>query len=242
MTNEPRNTNPFTTKTRRWFRFRLRTLLVMVTLVSVPLGWELDQRRREKVVVAWVEKMGGQADFLSVDVAHRNWWEKTKDRWFGDTVLNVDLYNRKLKIDLSPLAELKKLESLCLTETQMSDLLPLAEMKSLNYFYLNGNRVQDAIAQVYDISPLAELKNLKHLCIHNAEVNDLSSLAELKNLEVLTLTETPVNDLAPLAELKSLKNVTLINPSLQISEEQVQELRLALPNCQIVIVARLIDD
>jgi hypothetical protein len=46
---------------RRWFRFRLRTLLIMVTLLSVPLGWvgwELDQRRREKAVVSWVEEMG----------------------------------------------------------------------------------------------------------------------------------------------------------------------------------------
>jgi hypothetical protein len=66
MTNETQNTNPVTTKPRRWFRFRLRTLLVMVTLLSVPLGWvgwELDQRRREKKVIAWVEEMGGTVNF-----------------------------------------------------------------------------------------------------------------------------------------------------------------------------------
>jgi hypothetical protein len=51
MTNESYKTNPVkTTKLRRrWFRFRLRTLLGLVTLLSVPLGWvgwELDRHRR----------------------------------------------------------------------------------------------------------------------------------------------------------------------------------------------------
>jgi predicted negative regulator of RcsB-dependent stress response len=45
---------------RRWFQLRLRTLLVLVTLASGAFGWvawELDQRRREKVAIVWVEKM-----------------------------------------------------------------------------------------------------------------------------------------------------------------------------------------
>ncbi len=38
----------------------------MVTVLSIPLGWvgwELDQRRREKSAIAWVEKMGGHILF-----------------------------------------------------------------------------------------------------------------------------------------------------------------------------------
>ena len=52
---------------RRWFRFRLRTLLVMVTAPSVPLGWvgwELDQRRKEKEVIALVNGNGWWSYFL----------------------------------------------------------------------------------------------------------------------------------------------------------------------------------
>ena len=60
-----------------------------------------------------------------------------------------------------------------------------------------------------DLSPLAELKNLKLLRLIRAQVSDLSPLVELKNLETLGLHNTPV------------------------SEEQVQELRQALPNCNI---------
>ena len=51
---------------RRWFRFRLRTLLVIITLVSGALGWvgwDLDQRRSEQVTIAWFKKMGGRVAF-----------------------------------------------------------------------------------------------------------------------------------------------------------------------------------
>lgn len=208
----------------------------MVTFLAVILGWEMNHRHNEKKAVIWVEEMGGYAyaDPFFIDGDQRNWWEKTTDRCFGERVRNVELTNYKRRIDLSPLAAMKKLESLYLEEKQMSDLSPLAELKNLKDFHLNGSRVTDTIAQVYDLSPLAELQNLKILAIHNAEVRNLSPLAGLKNLEELSLTETPVNDLSPLIELKKLKLVYLVTPGL-ISEDQVHELREALPNCRIEV-------
>ncbi|MDB4468562.1 hypothetical protein N9093_01750 [bacterium] len=77
---------------RRWFQLRLRTLLVLVTLASVPLswvGWELDQRRREKQAIAWVEEMGGTVILKNPNI--------------------LSLAGTKVR-DLSPLAELKNLE------------------------------------------------------------------------------------------------------------------------------------
>ena len=41
MTNETHNTKP----RRRWYQFSLRTLLIVVTLSTIPLcwvGWELE--------------------------------------------------------------------------------------------------------------------------------------------------------------------------------------------------------
>jgi hypothetical protein len=54
---------------RRWFQFRLRTLLVLVLLASGVFrwaGWELDQRRKEKKTIAWVEGMSGYVYFLEM--------------------------------------------------------------------------------------------------------------------------------------------------------------------------------
>jgi Leucine-rich repeat (LRR) protein len=147
MTNESNNTNPVEkTNPRRWFRFRLRTLLVMVTLVSVPLGWvgwELDQRRREKATIAWVEEMGGTVRFPSYfSYDARSWWEKTKDTWFGEKVRAVLLRNTQV-IELTHLAEFKQLEYLALSDTQVNDLSPLAVLKNLETLGLT-RRLVDA--------------------------------------------------------------------------------------------------
>ncbi len=63
----------------------------------------------------------------------------------------------------------------------------------------------------------------------NTMVSDLSPLLELNNLERLSFKNTRVGDLSTLMELKSLRKLWLYNP--QMSDEQVQELRQALPNC-----------
>ncbi len=69
------------------------------------------------------------------------------------------------------------------------------------------------------------------MSLSNTQVSDLSPLAELKNLEWLTLDNTQVSDLSPLAELKNLYYLELYIK--QVSDEQVRELRQALPNCVI---------
>jgi hypothetical protein len=189
---------------RRWFRFSLRTLLIVVTILSVPLGWvgwKRKQVRQERVTITWVEKMGGDAYFSPLNYGKRSWWEESTDKWFGERVWSV-----------------------CLDNTQVSDLSPLAELKNLELLELENT-------QVSDLSPLAELKNLELLELDNTQVSDLSPLAELKNLELLWLHNTQVSDVSPLAELKSLKKLYLDNT--QVSDEQVQELRQALPNCEI---------
>ena len=233
MTIETHNTNATkTTKPRRWFRFRLRTLLIMLTLLSVPLGWvgwELDQRRREKDVVAWIEGLDSQVNmsasvsFMNKLLNERSWWEKTKDSWFGERVLKAYLTTMTVS-DISPLAKLKKLKRLRLDHTQVSDLAPLAELKNLEHLHFGSTEVSD-------LSPLAELKRLKWLRLPCTQVSDLSPLAELKNLEKLVLDDTEVSDLSPLADLQNLKILDLFNT--QVSEEQVQELQKALPNCEI---------
>ncbi len=187
---------------RRWLRFSLRTLLIVVTVLAVLLGWigwKRGQVRRERATITWVKEMGGKDYFLPGK--ERSSWEKLTDKWFGKRVRWVDLRN-----------------------TQVSELSPLAELKSLGHLWLQYTPVSD-------LSPLAELKSLEHLWLHNTQVSDLSPLAELKNLETLGLSNTQVSVLSPLAELKSLELLFLYNT--QVSDEQMRELRQALPNCKI---------
>ena len=152
MTNETPNTKP----RRRWYQFSLRTLLIVVTLSAVPLGWvgwKLEQGRRQRPTIAWVGKMGGSVQF------GRGW----VDSWFG-LVSHVDL-RESLVSDLSPLAELKNLAALIINDTPVSDLTPLAEVKNLTELWLNDT-------QVSDLTPLTKLKNLYGLHLHNTQVSE----------------------------------------------------------------------
>lgn len=148
---------------RRWLRFRLRILLIVVMVLSVPLGWvgwRLQQVRREQATITWVEKMGGRVYFFSAPYYHQQVSASA---------------NRLLRISAS---EYRLLNS--------SLFNPYAykrswwEKTTAKWF---GERVEGVILgkkQVSDLSPLAKLKNLKDLHLDNTQVSDLSPLAPLQ--------------------------------------------------------------
>jgi len=161
MTDETKTTEP----RRRWYQFSLRTLLIVVTLSAVPLGWfawKVEQGRRQRAAIAWVDKMGG--DSISGGIEGESWWKEWEHKWFSRSVRWVILDNAIVS-DLSPLTELKNLETLWLRGAQVSDLTPLAELKSLRFLDLSG-------AQVRDLSPLWELKSLEELVLYDTQVGD----------------------------------------------------------------------
>ena len=65
------------------------------------------------------------------------------------------------------------------------------------------------------------------------EVSDLSPLAKLTNLETLTLGGTPLSDVSPLAKLTKLELLYLNNT--QVSEQAIEQLKTALPQCTIFV-------
>ncbi len=148
---------------RRWFRFSMRTLLIVVTVLSVPLGWvgwRLGQVRRERATIIWTVKMGGKVSFHSrIAIAKRSWWEKTTDKWFGERVRSVNLSNTQVS-DLSPLAELKNLERLWVQRTQVSNLSPLSELKNLEMLCLQTKQVSDEqVQELMQTLPNCEIRH-----------------------------------------------------------------------------------
>ena len=105
---------------RRWFQFSLRTLLIVVTVSAASLGWvgwKLEQGRRERAAIAWVEEMSGSVGFDFQE--EKGWWKEWTGKWFGGSVRKVYLNDRPVS-NLSPLARLKGLKWLDLTSTQAS--------------------------------------------------------------------------------------------------------------------------
>ena len=48
---------------RRWLSFSLRTLLVVITIFCVALGYWVHRANRQKAVVKWVEDNGGYVHY-----------------------------------------------------------------------------------------------------------------------------------------------------------------------------------
>ena len=120
------------------------------------------------------------------------------------TQLNsLDLSNTQVT-DLSPLSVLTQLNSLYLRNTQVTDLSPLSVLTQLNSLDLRNT-------QVTDLSPLSVLTQLKELVLSSSQVTDLSPLSILTQLNLLDLSNTQVTDLSPLSVLTHLNRLDLRN-------------------------------
>jgi hypothetical protein len=164
-------------KSKHWFRFSLKALLVLMTAVAAWLGyWKSFQDRR--AAVAAIERLGGTLDakyhgpkWLSIVVGdERYFWEPTGVH-----------FKRPLK-----LAEL---------ESVLPSLMSFQHLHVLNF---QGTTITDGTLPI--ISPLASKLTLLNL--HGSPISDASieHLKPFQRLVILVLSDTNLTS-AGLAEL-----------------------------------------
>ena len=83
-----------------------------------------------------------------------------------------------------------------------------------------------------DLSPLRKLHNLREIKISVTSITNLNQLTELTNLNTLTLFRTNISDLESIKKLTGLRFLVLFD-CLNITNEQVEELRETMPNLKI---------
>ncbi len=105
------------------------------------------------------------------------------------------------------------------------DIKPLAKLKQLQRLDLGGMKIKN-------VNSLAKLKELKKLTLWATDITDLEPLSKLANLETLTLTDNIKRIITDLGPLKKLKHLQTFNYN-SIKEEQINDLRKALPNLKI---------
>jgi Leucine-rich repeat (LRR) protein len=110
--------------------------------------------------------------------------------------------NGTLVTDVTPLANLTRLQTLALNDTKVHDLTPLGRLAALQSLFVINTRVDD-------LSPIAGLVALKTLSLNGTPVRDLNPLAHLIALERLRLNGTRVTRLAPIAALKALQTLSI---------------------------------
>lgn len=126
--------------------------------------------------------------------------------------------------DMRVLKYMDNLQALDIGHNAVDDLSFLYDLPNLRVLILADN-------QVTDLTPVASLKNLEYLEVFINPLTDISPLAECENLIDLHIGECNISDFSPLYGLKKLNRLWMsANP---FTEEDVQKLQEALPNCQI---------
>ncbi|MDE0088297.1 MAG: leucine-rich repeat domain-containing protein [Candidatus Poribacteria bacterium] len=97
-------------------------------------------------------------------------------------------------LDLRPLASLINLEVTTFEGNGISDITPLAGLKKLRELYLTNNRIEE-------VHSLAGLINLEILFLEGNGITDISPLSNLKKLRILHLKYNNIQDLSPVSDL-----------------------------------------
>lgn len=137
---------------RRWFQFSLRTLLVVVLLVSIGMSW-LGGVWRQREAVEVIEKAGG-----SVFYDYDDHWAFNETREPSVPEWMVDVFGGDLFFDVS---------TVILSETEFGDdeMAYLKRLTNLTRLDLLGPQITDAGPE-----HLEGLTNLAHLDLCDTQV------------------------------------------------------------------------
>jgi hypothetical protein len=217
---------------RRWLRFRLRTLMVLLTIASVFLGWQSKRARDQKAAVAAILRIGGTVRYtfqFADDGAFQEDFQPAAPRWlrrlagedFFVTVCDVSLYKSWLSNSVSNSYYWNRFSREG-TDIEVTDemLAHLKRLPRLTRLFIHsttpdaGLETIGAFSQLERLNYLAvtdagvahvvRLANLKHLSL-NGPLSDraVAELARLKRLEVLYLSSDEITD-AGLVHLEHL--------------------------------------
>jgi hypothetical protein len=244
-----------------WFRFSLRTLLLLLTVLCVWLGIQVNSVRRQREAVAVLSNARASIKY-HYQIELPTWLRQYEVADYFRTVDEVGIgYPKAGKAALNVLVKLPQISNFAFEGTGNDngitdkDLTPLSELRQLEALRITDAHVNGSI--------LASLRNpgrLKILTLCKTEIDDdalrhlekmtmLEALAlaethitdaglvhvrDLRNLEVIWLFDTSITD-AALEHLKGLKKLTRIDlRNTQVSEAGVDKLGAALPNANIV--------
>lgn len=223
-----------TRKPRRWFQFRLRTLLVLMLLVCIGMGWlgvKMQKVRKQRAAIEAIERLGGSVHWSSTDVPEESagqvWLRKLLgDDFFAypeDVEINNDAameYPTELThvtilqvfgsditdAGLNHLQCLPQLEELWFADTRVTGngLRHLKGLAQLNTLVFSGTPVTDA-----GLEHIKGLTQLESLDLKDTQVTDagLANLRQLTDIEILCLKGTRITD-AGFVHLRGLKRLT----------------------------------
>lgn len=218
----------------RWFQFGVRTFLLSVLIVAVPMSWlgvKRDQGRQRRHAAqslaksgfyiqspqwkapAWLQTILG--DDFSFDVEQAQWFERVSGscRYFNGACCHGS------DGDLVPLSQLPNLRRVAVPETTTdAGLKHLEGLTDLRMLDLSCTRITGDGLMYLD-----QMTKLNHLFLGGTGITDtgLAHLERLTGVNWLILSQTRITD-AGLAHLKGMVNLE----KLDLRETQVTDVGL----------------
>ena len=214
-----------TPRRRRWYQFRLRTLLVAILVLSLPLSWfavEVEKTKRQRKIGAIIE---GAGSTVSYEDAEPSVLQRIREFLGDDSVTRVVT---AVLVNEEWVNEKGEVVNAGRDEFGDDEATYLKELPNLEILSLSNTQVSDA-----GLEHLKGLTNLKILWLDNTQItgSGLEHLKGLTNLEWLSLRNTQVSD-AGLEHLEGLTNLNVLYLNdTQVTHEGVKKLQDALPNC-----------
>ena len=137
----------------------------------------------------------------------------------GDLVLIITLGGEDFRTDAT---------SLRIERTEISNLCGVEKFDCLETVLLGRNQIEDLSA----LQGAHSRESIRYLDLSFNRIEDLSPLVGLKALETLDLRSNRIVALGPLMRMSQLKKLDLRGNPLE--PEQIEELRAALPDCEIL--------
>ena len=211
---------------KRFFRFGLRSLLIVMALTSAAVGFWSYKYRTIANTFHRLEKAKASLDFKSDGLDELSSFEQFMFRISGikedpralrsiasDTISDLSGFERfsNLEIlylgsdtveDLSPLRDLKNLTSLTVSSPKLQDISPIKGCSNLRELDFKNTNIEN-------FSVLSSLKKLTNLDLSNTPICDLSCLSEVTDLEILNLNETKIENLKGLGNQRKIKDLFL---------------------------------
>ncbi len=202
-------------------RFSLRTVLLLVTIACLWLGWVVNRARTQRAAVDAIQSAGGTIRFDYHENGPRSWSTAGRPRgpqWLRSR-LGSEYFDHPVYVGLFNTPQ---------SQEWIAAFNQLPPIKSL---LLSGRHVNDeTLAQLTGSTTLLELS------LSNSSISDkgLEHLAKFPNLRWLVLNHTTITDAGAtfLSELQNLQELNLRGTA--ISVDGVQEIQKSLPSANVM--------
>jgi internalin A len=231
---------------RRFLRFGVRGLIVLVLVIAAGLGWTVHLAHVQRDAVAAIRKAGGAVSY-DWEISTGKYWpagEPWAPKWLVDLV-GVDFFGHVTAAFahhmsaatsdevIAQVGRLTRVQSLNLHDSAISDsgLVHLKGLTNLSAFLLYRTQVTDA-----GLVHLKGLTKLSFLHLDGTQFTDagLVHANGLTNLTELWLGGTQFTD-AGLVHVKGLTNLSqLYLRNTRVTDAGVMELTRALPSLRII--------